>query len=227
MKRHEHNLSMLKRTALLLVGICSLYAAEDDPAFKVVTKKISLGRYVPQDLGTFMGKRMSQRIIPDLKRLVDAAKKDGLELKPISGYRSYEYQEALFNRYIRSQMKKNPQLTRQQAQEKANTFSAKPGHSEHQLGTVVDVLSKENNFEFSSDPTLSYVGWLEKNASKYNFTISYPKDSKEYIYEPWHLRWYPAKKRAYLPTQNSLKTVSRPASEIDLPVSSLKVVKVS
>ena len=58
---------------------------------------------------------------------------------------------------------------------------------------AIDILSSENNFQFSSDQKLKYVSWLEKNAPKFNFTISFPKDGKEYVYEPWHIRWYPPK----------------------------------
>ena len=176
--------------------LTSMQAAQKntDVAFKTVSKKVSLGQYVPQDIITFNRVKMSKRIVPDLKKLLEAAKKDGIELRVMSGYRSYEYQDALFKKYARSEMKKNPCLSAQQAEAKVNTFSAQPGHSEHQLGTVVDVLSAENKFQFSSDPTLAYVGWLEKHAPRYNFKISYPKDSQEYIYEPWHIRWYPSAK---------------------------------
>lgn len=163
----------------------------EDPAFKVINKKVSLGRFVPKDLVVFNGVKVSKRIVSDLQKLITAAKTDGIELRVISGYRSYDYQEALFKRYVNAEMKKNPRITREQAEVQVNTFSAKPGHSEHQLGTVVDILSKENNFQFSSDSSLTYVQWFEKNVSKWNFKISYPKGSKEYVYEPWHLRWYP------------------------------------
>jgi zinc D-Ala-D-Ala carboxypeptidase len=176
---------------LLAIGcIC----AEEDPAFKLVNKQVSLGNYKPNDIGTFMDVKMSKRIIPDLKRLLEAAKKDGLILKPVSGYRSYDYQIGTFNRWVEREMKLNPKLTRMQAEEKANTYSAQAGHSEHQLGTTIDVLSAENGYKFSSDPKLKYIEWLEKNASRFNFKISHGKDSTQFVYEPWHLRWYPPKK---------------------------------
>lgn len=162
-----------------------------DTAYKVVTKTISLGSYIPEDLGIFRDVEVSKRIMPDLKRLLEAAKKDGLTLKVVSGYRSYEYQKTVFKRWTEREKKKNPKLTDKEAEELANTYSARPGHSEHQLGTVVDILSSENNYKFALSPQLNYVGWLEKNAPKFNFKISYPKGGTEYVYEPWHLRWYP------------------------------------
>ncbi len=170
-----------------------MYAQQSDPTYKKVSKTISLGEYAPQDIVMFMGKPISKRIVPDLKRLIKAAKQDGLTLKPVSGYRSYSHQVKTFKRWTDRELKKNPRLTRKQAEAIANTYSARPGHSEHQLGTTVDILSSENNYKFSSDQKLKYVSWLEKNAGRFNFKISFPKDGTEYVYEPWHIRWYPSK----------------------------------
>ncbi len=211
--------------AWLLIVSSGVVAVEAvDPALQVVSKKISLGRYKPSDLVTFEGVLVSKRIIPDLKKLLQAAHKDGLRLKVMSGYRSYDRQAALFDTYVKKERQKDPSLTMNKANKRANTYSALAGHSEHQLGTTVDVLSEENGYIFSSDKPLRYAVWLEKNAHRYNFNISYRKDSKEYIYEPWHIRWYP---KGHLPTQNSLNTKSSAASLIDLPVSSLKVESAS
>lgn len=178
---------------MLLVTLGSAISASEvaDPAYKKVTKTVSLGRYTPEGLVSFQNIIVSKRIVPDLKRLIAAAQKDGLSLKVVSGYRSYEKQESIFEGWVAKEMKKNRALSRSKAIELANTYSAKAGHSEHQLGTVVDILSSENGYTFSSDPQLKYVSWLEKHASEFNFTISYPKGSSEYVYEPWHLRWYP------------------------------------
>lgn len=195
-----------------------------DPALKTVSKKISLGSYKPSDLVSCNGVMVSKRIVKDLKELLRAAQKDGLRLRVISGYRSYGRQDVLFKSYVKKELSKDRSLTQAQAEERVNSYSARPGHSEHQLGTAVDILSDENGYQFSSDPTLRYAVWLEKNARRYNFNISYPQDSKEYCYEPWHVRWYP---KGHLPTQNSLKTKSSAASLTDLPVSSVKTVSAS
>ena len=63
------------------------------------------------------------------------------------------------------------------------------------VGTTVDILSAENGYQFSADKKWNYVRWLEKNAHRYNFKISYPEGSTEYQYEPWHIRWYPPSKK--------------------------------
>jgi zinc D-Ala-D-Ala carboxypeptidase len=163
-----------------------------DPAFSTVNKTISLGKYAPKDIVVFNGIQVSKRIVPDLKKLLEAAKKAGLTLKVVSGYRSYDKQVTTFEYWIKKELERHPQWTREQAEKEANTYSAKPGHSEHQLGTTVDVLSSENNYQFSAEPSLKYIKWFEDNCQNYNFKISYPKTQTEYTYEPWHLRWYPA-----------------------------------
>ena len=161
-----------------------------DPSLFTVNKKTSLGSYKPHDLVHFQGVWVSQRIVSDLKRLLRDAKTAGLQLKVVSGYRSHSWQKQTFNRWVEKERKKDPTLTREQAEEVANTYSARPGHSEHQLGTTVDILSAENGYQFTQDRKYKFIGWLETNAHKYHFKISYPKGHAEYTYEPWHLRWY-------------------------------------
>lgn len=181
-----------------------------DPAFKIVNKATSLGHYVPEDLVPFYDPRftcwevqISRRIIEDLCALINAAKKDGLTMRVVSGYRTYEYQADCFERWVERQLKENPHWTRAKAEKKTNQFSAHAGHSEHQLGTVVDILSDENDYKFFlTDQKLKFVGWVAKNAEKFNFKISYPKDSEEFEYEPWHLRWFPK-----LPTRSFKHTL--------------------
>lgn len=162
-----------------------------DPAYKMVNKKVSLGNYAPDNLVKFQGVMVSKRIVPDLKRLLAAAKKDGLTLRVQSGYRSYERQQQVYNSWIAKEMVKNRSLSRSEAIKLTDRYSARPGHSEHQLGTTVDILSAENGYKFSEDRRWKYVGWLERNAQRFNFKISYGPDSREYQYEPWHIRWYP------------------------------------
>jgi zinc D-Ala-D-Ala carboxypeptidase len=183
---------MITSTLLILINTCSCSVDKSpDPALQTVNKKTSLGHYAPDDLVCFRGIYVSQRIVKDLTNLLESAKKDGLTLKVVSGYRSYEEQTKTFNFWVDKELKKNPQLTITQAQEQAHRYSALPGHSEHQLGTTVDILSSENNYQFRADPRLQYITWLEKHSTHYNFHISYKQNNPEFIYEPWHLRWYP------------------------------------
>lgn len=105
----------------------------------------------------------------------DAAK-EGLNLFIVSGYRSYEYQKNLYNRYVARDGKAE-----------ADTYSARPGHSEHQTGLAFDICSLETSFENTAEGK-----WLAANAHKYGFILRYPKGKQQitgYIYEPWHFRY--------------------------------------
>lgn len=94
-----------------------------------------------------------------------------------SGYRSYQYQTQLYNNYVN-----------QHGEEEANTFSAKPGFSEHQTGLTFDL--KDFNGQLVEDPITSQ--WIKDNCAKYGFILRYPEGKEDitgYIYEPWHLRY--------------------------------------
>ena len=70
---------------------------------------------------------------------------------------------------------------------KADTYSARPGHSEHQTGLAIDVNSID--YTFLNTPECE---WLAKNAHKFGFIIRYPKGKEAvtgYSYEPWHIRF--------------------------------------
>ncbi len=102
--------------------------------------------------------------------------KDGAKLKIISGFRSYDYQEKIYNIYVK-----------EFGEEKTNTFSAKPGHSEHQTGLAIDLCEDSDKFIGTKEDI-----WLQKNAYKFGFIIRYPKGKEKitgYKYEPWHLRY--------------------------------------
>ena len=115
---------------------------------------------------------------PYLRKLMEAALEDGVDLTIISAFRSGAEQTALKNVYT------------VQYGSGANTFSADQGYSEHQLGTAVDFSTKAANggLTTSFDTTVTFA-WLEKNAAKYGFILSYPKGNTYYIYEPWHWRF--------------------------------------
>ena len=113
-----------------------------------------------------------------LEKLLEDAKEDGVDLVVTSAYRSFDEQTQLKGAYS------------VQYGSGANTFSADQGYSEHQLGTTVDFSSSQvnNGLTTNFDATHAYE-WLTKNAHKYGFTLSYPKDNAYYVYEPWHWRF--------------------------------------
>ncbi len=104
------------------------------------------------------------------------ALKDGARLNIVSGFRSYDYQEKIYKEYVKEYGKKQ-----------ADTFSAQPGHSEHQSGLALDICDDSDNFIDTKEDK-----WLQKNAYKFGFIIRYPKGKEHitgYKYEPWHLRY--------------------------------------
>ena len=106
----------------------------------------------------------------------EAAAKDGVSLWVASGFRSYSYQEKLYNGYVKNYGKNS-----------ADTFSARAGHSEHQTGLAADLNQINEAFENTKAGI-----WLSNNCYKYGFILRYPKGKQNitgYIYEPWHFRY--------------------------------------
>jgi len=105
-----------------------------------------------------------------------SARNDGISLWICSGFRSYSYQQELYNNYVYWN-----------GQAVADTFSARAGHSEHQTGLAIDVNMADSSFEGTPQAV-----WLAENCWKYGFIIRYPKGKQNitgYMYEPWHVRY--------------------------------------
>ncbi len=137
--------------------------------------------YVPKNLVSLSGYgsgQMEKTAAAAFKKMVDAAKAEGIILWSVSPYRSYSIQQSTYNGWVAKSGKA-----------KADTFSARPGYSEHQTGLAVDIncASQKANFQNTKE-----YAWLVKNCYKYGFILRYPK-GKEYItgyvYEPWHYRY--------------------------------------
>jgi D-alanyl-D-alanine carboxypeptidase len=115
-------------------------------------------------------------------RMVDKAAEDGVELKMTTAYRSYDFQKILFDSYVEKE-----------GEEQANTFSAKPGQSEHQTGLAVDVSSPSVDYQLSDDYGKTKEGkWIADQAYRFGFILRFPKGKEDitgYQYEPWHLRY--------------------------------------
>lgn len=109
-----------------------------------------------------------------------------------SGYRSYAYQQNLFNTYLGQEKKAHPDWTQAQCEAEVLTYSARPGTSEHQTGLCLDLISTENvvlDESFAQNPAYA---WLTENAHHFGFILRYPKDKEGvtgYSYEPWHYRF--------------------------------------
>lgn len=112
-----------------------------------------------------------------LTNLIEAAAKDDITLKIVSAYRSFETQSDLKGAYTQSYGTG------------ANVFSADQGYSEHQLGTTVDLTDPITAGTYLSFKDTDTFTWLEKNAYKYGFVLSYPEGNSYYVFEPWHWRF--------------------------------------
>jgi D-alanyl-D-alanine carboxypeptidase len=165
----------------------------DDWATTQVDWILSLGpSYKPPDLVSIYGAGVTgggliRRVaFDDLEAMATAARKAGTPLGSVSSYRSYKQQVALFNSYAGW----NRTTGKYSNFDKAVTFSARPGHSEHQLGLTIDFAAAGSS-TFVNEAT-GAGRWLSKNAWKYGWILSYP-DGKEqavcYSYEPWHYRY--------------------------------------
>jgi zinc D-Ala-D-Ala carboxypeptidase len=145
--------------------------------------------YVPPDLvdtgqaGLNGGHLIRSLALADLTAMVAAAEADGARLAVQSSYRSYGSQVLTFNGWVR-----------QVGLDAALSISARPGHSEHQLGTAIDFRSVSGPSPWNiPDWAVTAEGaWMSANAWRYGWILSYPRGSSEvscYGYEPWHFRY--------------------------------------
>ncbi len=115
--------------------------------------------------------------LPFLEDMLADAKDDDIDLTVVSAYRSFETQAELKGAYLQSYGSG------------ANTFSADQGYSEHQLGTALDFSTPALQGSLDSFGNTEAYTWLQANAHKYGFVLSYPKGNAYYVYEPWHWRF--------------------------------------
>jgi zinc D-Ala-D-Ala carboxypeptidase len=181
------------------IGSCEIRMPEDD-LLAVVTLNYNLSRdYEPEDLvlltdylpmSVTLGypSQIRREALDPLLDMIGDMQAEGLAPRVVSAYRSYAAQAIAWNKWN----KLYP--------EHASIISAPPGHSEHQLGTVVDFGSPElagivgqDDIEFHTYFYKTNEGiWLAENAHQYGFTLSYPLEAFEltgFYYEPWHYRY--------------------------------------
>ena len=141
--------------------------------------------YVPENLQTVNKKYSSKTLqLVDyakeaFEELSEAASKENYTVLAMSSYRSYQYQYNLYNRYVSTD-----------GIEAADTYSARPGYSEHQTGLAVDVYNGKEDFT-NFEKTKEY-NWMQDNAYKFGFILRFPKDKvleTGYQYESWHYRY--------------------------------------
>lgn len=147
----------------------------------VVNKKRPLPQsYIPGDLTSVAGGQMRTEAAGALQTLLTASKQAGVPMQIISSYRSYATQSSTYNNYVA-----------QDGVAQADTYSARPGHSEHQSGLAVDLGNGTCNLEICFGDTAAGK-WLASNAYQYGFIVRYKNGATPitgYQYEPWHIRY--------------------------------------
>lgn len=167
----------------------TLTAFEDWPYTLVDTVYRLPASYEPPDLvplrnaGFNDDRLIRELVIADLLELRLAAEAAGNPVEVQSAYRSYSYQEQTFAYWVA-----------QDGREAALASSARPGHSEHQLGTSLDFRSAGGPaaWDLADWADTPAGAWMLENAWQYGFVLSYPENSSHltcYIYEPWHYRY--------------------------------------
>lgn len=141
--------------------------------------------YIPDDLEPInlnyscKDKLLRHEARIQFEKMAKDALKENLHIIAVSTYRSYDYQEKLYNDYIKTKGFYYAELA-----------SARPGHSEHQTGYAVDVADLTLDYD-NFESTKEFI-WMINNSYKYGFILRYPKGKFHitgFKYEPWHFRY--------------------------------------
>lgn len=146
---------------------------------------------------------LNNETLINMVSLFEEAKKYEINLFLVYGYRSNEQQKELYDEEVQKWIKNGKTI--KEAENLSKTIVALPGESEHQLGTTIDIIEKHENNEYYLSENAK--NWLEKEAWKFGFILSYPKNKTyltDIIYEPWHWRYIGKKYAAELYQSNYL-----------------------
>jgi len=152
----------------------------------IVNKYYKLdSKYEPEDLTKINSKfasnsnqKLRKEAAIKFEEMATEARNNNLKIYAGSTYRSYDYQLKLYNRYVA-----------QDGLAEAETYSARAGYSEHQLGLAVDILN--GKWQYLSESDKEY-DWLINNSYKYGYILRYPRNKEYvtgYVFEDWHFRY--------------------------------------
>ena len=165
-----------------------------DDLLVLVNKSYQLpADYSPTDLtpiensgirATRSGMLIRTIIVTDLSALISAANTAGIDLSALSAYRSYDTQQSTYNYWVSYN---NGNIAA------ADMVSARPGHSQHQLGTTIDFSTSEISDQLGEQFAQTAAGqWMAQHAWEYGFVLAYPQGAESitgYNFEPWHFRY--------------------------------------
>lgn len=202
---NNKNLSATDIVTRINIGLDNAYYSKTkitpyhNKDYILVNKYIQMkDNYIPENLENLdtsysrSGMKLVKSAKIALEKMIDKAKKDGYTIRVISSYRSYNYQVNLYNKY-----------KEEDGEEKADTYSARPGFSEHQTGLCIDV--DDNKLNYTDFDKSSSFNWMQENAHNYGYILRYPEDKTDitgYTYESWHYRYVGQKIATYIKKHN-------------------------
>ncbi len=132
------------------------------------------------------GHQVDERIYPNLQKMFDDAREDGIFPMIYSSYRTTQKQQQLMEDEINKYRQEG--YSQREAKKIAETWVARPGTSEHQIGLALDITSADKK---SQEPAIVWK-WLHENSYRYGFILRYPENKTDITgisSEPWHFRY--------------------------------------
>lgn len=158
----------------------------NDDTLMIASKIYTIEEYIPDDLNEIPSEYIMQGnnylrnvALSAYIEMAEAARKENQYFYVSTSYRSYSFQEVLYNKYLLNDPR-----------EVVDTYSSRPGYSDHQTGLTVDIRDYNKSFDDVKD-TPPFL-WLKDNSYKYGFIMRYPEgkeDITRYEYEWWHFRY--------------------------------------
>lgn len=175
------------------LGDTSAVSQQSDWRLILVNANVSLPQdYVPETetADDATGKALQTEAAEAYRQMAQAALQDGVSLMLCSGYRSVDYQQGLFDKKVQQYLSDG--LSQEEAEAKAATVVAVPGHSEHNTGLAADIVTPDHQMLDTAFEETPAFAWLSEHAAEHGFILRYPKDKSAItgiIYEPWHYRY--------------------------------------
>lgn len=183
------------------VGVDTRIDALRASMLRIVNKRIALSRDdAPAELIQAGGVMLDKRLDKPFAEMIAAAREDKIGLEAVSGYRSFEYQQNVYSAY-----------EKRDGRAAADRYSARPGHSEHQLGLTLDVRGADGLHELAAAFKDTPTGrWVAAHAHEFGFVVRYPQKQEKvtgYQPEPWHLRFVGADVAHFLDARRDIPTL--------------------
>ncbi len=213
-RKKKHSMTLALRRLLILIVCIALFFAgrmsartltaavepvstieSDKPAREWNLILVNAGNPLHSDVAPALtqlsnGQAVDSRIYPELQRMMDDARAQGLSPLICSSYRTEEKQTQLYQDKVRRCRQEG--YSEAEAKTEAARWVAPPGTSEHQTGLAVDIVAQSHQLLDSSQENTPEQKWLMENCAKYGFVLRYPTDKGQITgigYEPWHYRY--------------------------------------